>query len=77
MATRLAAEKGVEVLLDAMPAILEKYPDAVVLFAGQYKNVLAEKDYEEKVMPLIKKYISSDNWRFLGSIKSERNGFFL
>ncbi len=42
MAARFAAEKGVEVLLDALPAILKKYPKAQVLFAGQYQNVMGE-----------------------------------
>ncbi len=44
MVTRFAAEKGVEVLLDALPAVLEKYPHAQVLFAGQYQNVMGEQD---------------------------------
>jgi len=34
MATRFATEKGVEILLAALPKILEKYPNAQVLFAG-------------------------------------------
>ena len=33
MVTRFASEKGVEVLLDALPAILKKYPHAQVLYA--------------------------------------------
>src|SRR5512133_3481427 len=40
MAARFAAEKGVEVLLDALPIILKKYPKAQVLFAGAYQNVM-------------------------------------
>jgi hypothetical protein len=31
MAARFASEKGVEVLLDAMPAILKKYPEGASL----------------------------------------------
>src|SRR5512147_2272276 len=38
MAARFAAEKGVEVLLDALPTILQKYPTAQVLYAGMYQN---------------------------------------
>ena len=34
MAARFAAEKGVEVLLDALPTILKKYPKAQVLYRG-------------------------------------------
>jgi glycosyltransferase involved in cell wall biosynthesis len=66
MAARFAAEKGVEVLLDAMPAVLEKFPKAQVLFAGQYHNVLGEQAYAERLMPRIKEYEAKDHWRFLG-----------
>src|SRR5512133_3810997 len=38
MVTRFASEKGVEVLLDALPIILKKYPKAQVLYAGQHLN---------------------------------------
>ena len=66
MATRFAAEKGVGILLDAMPQILEKYPNAQVLFAGQYQNVFSEQDYADRLMPRIKEYEESGNWTFLG-----------
>jgi len=66
MAARFAAEKGVEVLLDAMPKILEKYPKAQVLFAGQYQNVLGEQSYAERLMPRIHEYEKTGHWKFLG-----------
>ena len=66
MATRFAAEKGVGILLDAMPQILEKHPNAQVLFAGQYQNVFSEQDYADRLMPRIKEYEESGNWTFLG-----------
>ena len=66
MAARFAAEKGVEVLLDAMPAVLEKFPKAQVLFAGQYQNVLGEQAYYDRLMPRIKEYQAQGHWRFLG-----------
>ena len=66
MAARLAAEKGVEVLLDAMPHILEQYPDAHVLFAGQYQNVLAEESYAQRLAPKIRRYKTLGKWQFLG-----------
>ena len=66
MAARLAAEKGVEVLLNAFPAILERYPDARILFAGQYLNVLAEHQYAEKLSPIINRYEDQGRWKFLG-----------
>ena len=66
MAARFAAEKGVEVLLDAMPKILEKYPKAQVLFAGQYENVLGEQTYAARLMPRIREYEKTGHWSFLG-----------
>jgi glycosyltransferase involved in cell wall biosynthesis len=68
MAARFAAEKGVEVLLDAMPMILEKYPKAQVLFAGQYQNVMGEKAYADRLMPRIHVYEQSGHWTFLGNL---------
>jgi glycosyltransferase involved in cell wall biosynthesis len=66
MATRFAAEKGVEILLDAMPRILAQYPHAQVLFAGQYQQVFSEQAYADRLMPRIRKYEESGHWTFLG-----------
>jgi glycosyltransferase involved in cell wall biosynthesis len=66
MVTRFAAEKGVEVLLDALSIVLEKYPQAQVLFAGQYQNVLGEQAYADRLMPRIKEYEEGGYWKFLG-----------
>ena len=66
MAARLAAEKGVEILLQAFPKILERYPDARILFAGQFKDVLAEEAYAARLMPRIRRYEEQGQWRFLG-----------
>ena len=68
MAARFAAEKGVEVLLDALPTILQKYPQAQVLFAGQYQNVMGEKAYADRLMPRIHEYEQSGHWTFLGNL---------
>lgn len=65
MAARLASEKGVEVLLNAFPRILERYPHARILFAGQYRNVLAEEAYARKLDPMIRHYEDLDQWKFL------------
>jgi glycosyltransferase involved in cell wall biosynthesis len=61
----MASEKGVEVLLNAVPRILERYPNARILFAGQYRNVLAEEAYARKLEPLIRRYEDMDKWKFL------------
>lgn len=68
MATRFASEKGVEILLAALPKILEKYPQAQVLFAGQHLNVMGEQDYFNRLIPIIRKYEESGHWKFLGNL---------
>jgi len=64
MAARLAAEKGVEVLLNALPRVLEVYPQARVLFAGQYRDVVGEDAYAQRLEPLFRQY--EEQWEFLG-----------
>lgn len=68
MAARFAAEKGVEVLLDALPMILKKYPKAQVLFAGTYQNVMGEQAYSGRLMPRIREYEIAGHWTFLGNL---------
>ncbi len=76
MAARLSAEKGVEVLLQAFPKILERYPDARIFFAGQHRNVLAEEDYAQRLMPRIRRYEESGQWKFLGILDAVRMAAF-
>ncbi len=68
MVTRFASEKGVEVLLDALPAILAKYPNAQVLYAGQHQNVMGEQPYYERLIPRIREYEKKGQWTFLGNL---------
>lgn len=68
VAARFASEKGVEVLLDALPKILEKYPKAQVLFAGTYQNVMGEQAYSDRLMPRIQEYELGGHWKFLGNL---------
>ncbi len=72
MVTRFAAEKGVEVLLDALPAVLQKHPHAQVLFAGQYQNVMGEQPYADRLMPRIKEYEQGGYWKFLGNLSQQQ-----
>lgn len=74
MAARLATEKGVEYLVEAMPAVLEQFPNARVLFAGQYQGVLGEELYAEKLSPLIREL--GDHWKFLGILSPEEWSVF-
>ena len=66
MAARLAAEKGVEYLVAAMERILARYPEALVLYAGPYENVLGEEAYYRRVMPAIRQLEAAGHWRFVG-----------
>ena len=68
MVTRFASEKGVEVLLEALPLILEKYPNAQVLYAGQHQNVMGEQAYFDRLIPKIHEYETSGHWTFLGNL---------
>ena len=64
MVARLAAEKGVEYLVEAMPEVLKKHPSARVLHVGQYQNVMGEEEYINKLRPMIQAL--GDRWTFLG-----------
>ena len=64
MAARLATEKGVEVLLKALPAVRERFPEATVLFAGQHENVMGEAPYLARLRPLLER--EGPRWSFLG-----------
>jgi glycosyltransferase involved in cell wall biosynthesis len=66
MATRFAAEKGVQVLLDALPAIFKRYPNSKVLYAGQYHGVWGEAAYEQALRPRVRQYEQDGRWQFLG-----------
>lgn len=68
MACRFAADKGVEVLLDAMPKILPTFPNACVFFMGPYENVLGEKKYYERLKPRIDELIAAGHWQFMGKL---------
>ncbi len=74
MAARLASEKGVEVLLQALPGILERHPRAHVLFAGPYRNVLGEEAYARRLAPLLERF--QEHWTFLGVLEPRQMAAF-
>lgn len=77
IAARFATEKGVEVLLKSLDAIIKKHPKAQVWFAGPYKNILGEEQYFKKCEPLLKQYINSKHWKFLGPLSpSEMSAYY-
>ena len=65
MVARLSAEKGVEVLLDALPPILAAHPGTCVVFAGPYRSVPGEGAYFERLRPRIDALAAAGRWRFL------------
>ena len=71
---RMATEKGVEVLLHALPRVIEAYPQARVLFAGQHQNVLGEEAYARRLEPLLRQH--ADRWDFLGILSAEELAAF-
>jgi glycosyltransferase involved in cell wall biosynthesis len=76
MAARFATEKGVEILLDAMPRILEVYPQAHFQFAGPYQNILGEEKYFQRLIPRISEYEARGNWRFVGVLNPDQMAAF-
>jgi glycosyltransferase involved in cell wall biosynthesis len=73
MAARLATEKGVEVLLNALPRVLEKYPNARVLFAGP-TTIIGEEAYARKLAPLFEQF--RDHWTFVGTLNPQQMAVF-
>ena len=76
MAVRFATEKGVEVLLNALPGVLKEYPNTQVQFAGPYKNIIGEEEYFSRLKPLIDNYEESGNWKFVGVLSPEEMSAF-
>lgn len=68
MAARLAAEKGVDVLLRALPDIVRVYPDVRVLYVGPYEDVVGEAAYAHRLAPLLARY--TERWAFLGTLST-------
>jgi glycosyltransferase involved in cell wall biosynthesis len=69
ISARLATEKGVEVLLRALPLVLEQHPEAIVLHAGPYQDIVGEEAYAARLQPLFDRYSAS--YRLLGTLHGE------
>jgi glycosyltransferase involved in cell wall biosynthesis len=74
MAARLATEKGAEVLARALPMILESLPEARVLYAGQYLDVMGEEEYARRLEPTLNAL--GEHWTFLGTLSPEEMSAF-
>jgi glycosyltransferase involved in cell wall biosynthesis len=69
MVARLATEKGVEVLVDALEIVRQTIPEARVLFAGPYQHVLGEEQYAQRLQPRFEKV--GPHWTFTGSLHGQ------
>jgi len=75
MVARLASEKGVEYLVNALPEVLKQVEKAQVVFVGNYQNVIGEQAYKAKILPMIEGL--GEHWKFLGIIsETEKAAFF-
>ena len=68
-AARFAAEKGVQYLLQALPAVLEQVPDLHLVFTGAYKDTVGEEQYLANLSPLLRRY--ADRLTFLDLLRPE------
>jgi len=74
-AARFAAEKGVEYLLEALPAVIAEVPDVRVVFTGAYKDTVGEEEYFASLQPLIQRY--ADRLTFMDLLSdAEMASFF-
>jgi len=70
---RVAAEKGIEYLLGALPFIVERYPDAIVLHVGPREPV-GEAAYTRKLTPLLERH--RERYHFIGMVTQEELAAF-
>ncbi len=67
MCARLATEKGVEVLVQALRLIHQRRPAARVLFAGPHRDVIGEEAYAQRLQPAFDALGSA--WSFVGTLQ--------
>jgi glycosyltransferase involved in cell wall biosynthesis len=73
LAARLAAEKGVEFLLEALPQIVQRFPGAHVLHAGP-REAIGESEYLRRLNPLIEQ--QRERYTFLGALNLDEMAVF-
>lgn len=73
VSARIAAEKGIEVLLKALPIVLEQHPDTLVLHASP--EAVGEGAYAARLAPLFERYQA--HYRLLGALQgAELTAFY-
>jgi len=74
MVARMATEKGVEYLVEAIPHVIQSVPNVRVVFVGEYQNVLGESAYRERLLPMID--AMGSHWSFLGVVSELEKAVF-
>ncbi len=70
---RLAEEKGVEYLLQALPRIVEKYPHTIIVHAGPHEAI-GHSAYVRKLQPFLDQY--RDRYVHVGTLDSTQMAAF-
>lgn len=71
---RFATEKGFEQLVQAIPTLLEEFPNLEVLHAGEFENVIGEQAYRDRLRPILESY--GGHWRSLGVLGGDELAAF-
>jgi len=75
MCARLATEKGVEILVEALEIVRRDMPGARVLFAGPYRTVVGEEQYAKALAPRFDAL--GEAWTFTGPLQGrDLSAFF-
>ena len=69
LAGRVAAEKGYEYLIEALPKVLAVYPQTRVVHAGTWKGVLGEEAYQAKIEAMLEPL--GKHWQSLGYLPDD------
>lgn len=77
MCARMATEKGVEVLANAFEIVRRIHPEARVLFAGAYQNVIGEEAYTQRMLARIAQInVTGQHWTNTGVLKGRELAAF-
>lgn len=74
MAARFAAEKGIEFVLQSLDDLQSMIPNVHLLFAGEYRNVMGEHRYFDRLKPLLERH--RDSITFTGVLQGPEMGCF-
>ncbi len=55
---------------------MERYPNALVQFAGPFQNIHGEEAYFERLAPVIRDYEASGHWQFMGALSPKQLSTF-